>query len=186
MAKVDFPDPASAFLNPAAYARAQEEAKNSRDKAVRRGQKVEFSSILEQKEGEALEELGAFQDIPPSREAAEKLLDLVRSAGDDLQNRPFPQEILHYKQAVRDFIHYVVENGLAVDEQVGIPKYLRPGYKGSRGSPDSKERTVRHTIQVVDRELEEMASRLLSDQLPRLELLARLEEITGLLVDLLQ
>jgi uncharacterized protein YaaR (DUF327 family) len=39
---------------------------------------------------------------------------------------------------------------------------------------------------VVDRKLEEMAARLLSDQLSQLELLARLEEINGLLVDLLQ
>ncbi|MDR0450835.1 MAG: YaaR family protein [Treponema sp.] len=41
-------------------------------------------------------------------------------------------------------------------------------------------------VQVVDRKLEEMAARLLSDQLSQLELLARLEEINGLLVDLLQ
>jgi uncharacterized protein YaaR (DUF327 family) len=38
---------------------------------------------------------------------------------------------------------------------------------------------------VVDRKLEEMAARLLSDQLSQLELLGRLEEINGLLVDLL-
>jgi uncharacterized protein YaaR (DUF327 family) len=186
MAKIDFPDPLSSLLNPAVYANAQGEAKKPQDKdAVRRGRRVGFSSILEKSLEEA-EELGAFQELPPSREAADKLLDDVRSAGDDLRNRPFPQEILHYKKAVRDFIHYVVENGLAVDEQVGIPKYLRPGYKGVRGSPDSHERTVRHVVQVVDRKLEEMAARLLSDQVSQLELLSRLEEITGLLVDLLQ
>jgi uncharacterized protein YaaR (DUF327 family) len=186
MAKVDFPDTISSVLNPAAYAKAQGEAKKAQDKAIRRGQKLGFSSLLEQTREEAAEELGELRDLLPSREVAEKLLDDVRSAGDDLRNRPFPQEILHYKKVVRDFIHYVVENGLTVDAQIGIPKYLRPGYRGRRGAPDSQERTVHHVIQVVNQELEEMAARLLSEQLSQLELLARLEEINGLLVDLLQ
>jgi uncharacterized protein YaaR (DUF327 family) len=186
MAKVDFPDPVSSILNPAAYARAQGEAKKTQDKAVRRGGKFGFSSILEQSREEAAEDLGELRDLPPSRETAEKLLDEVRSAGDDLRNRPFHQEILRYKKAVRDFIHYVVENGLTMEEQIGIPKGRRPGYQGRRGSPDSQERIVRHVIQVADRKLEEMAARLLSEQLSQIELLARLEEINGLLVDLLQ
>jgi uncharacterized protein YaaR (DUF327 family) len=186
MAKVDFSDPLSSILNPAAYAKAQGEAKKSGDKAVRRGRRLGFSSLLEQSREEAAEKLGELRDLPPSREAAEKLLDDVRSAGDDLRNRPFSQEILRYKKTVRDFIHYVVENGLTTEEQVGIPKYLRPGYRGLRGSPDSQERTVRYVVQVVDRKLEEMAARLLSDQVSQLELLSRLEEINGLLVDLLQ
>jgi uncharacterized protein YaaR (DUF327 family) len=186
MAKVDFSDPLSSILNPAAYAKAQGEAKKSQDKAVRRGRRLGFPALLEQSREEAAEKLGEFQDLPPSREAAEKLLDDVRSAGDDLRNRPFPPEILRYKKTVREFIHYVVENGLAVDEQTGIPKYLRPGYRGLRGSPDAQERTVRYVVRVVDRKLEEMAARLLSDQLSQLELLSRLEEINGLLVDLLQ
>jgi uncharacterized protein YaaR (DUF327 family) len=186
MAKVDFSDPISSILNPAAYAKAQGEAKKPGEKLVRRGRSAGFPSLLEQSREEALEELGEFRDLPPSRETAEKLLDHVRSAGDYLRNRPFPQEILHYKKAVRDFIHYVVENGLTMEEQIGIPKGQRPGYRGRRGSPDAQERTVRHVIQVVDRKLEEMAARLLSEQLSQLELLARLEEINGLLVDLLQ
>ncbi|MDR0450307.1 MAG: YaaR family protein [Treponema sp.] len=186
MAKVDLSDPIAPVLNPAAYAKAQGEAKNSRDKTVRRGGKALFSSLLEQTREEAAGELGELRDLPPSREAAEKLLDDVRSAGDDLRDRPFPQEILRYKKAVRDFIHYVVENGLAVEEQIGIPKGRLPGYRGRRGGPDSQDRNRYSIVQVADRKLEEMAARLLSDQLSQLELLARLEEINGLLVDLLQ
>jgi uncharacterized protein YaaR (DUF327 family) len=186
MAKIDFPDPVSSILNPAAYAKAQEEAKKTRDKAVRRGWRLGFSALLEQSREETAKKLGGLQDLPPSREMAEKLLDEARSAGDDLRNRPFPQEILRYKKAVRDFIHYVVENGLAMEEQIGIPKGQLPGYRGRRGSLDSQKQKTYHVVQVVDRKLEEMAARLLSDQISQLELLSRLEEINGLLVDLLQ
>jgi uncharacterized protein YaaR (DUF327 family) len=38
----------------------------------------------------------------------------------------------------------------------------------------------------VDKKLEDMAAMLMTSQMSQLELLARLEEITGLLVDLLQ
>jgi uncharacterized protein YaaR (DUF327 family) len=186
MAKIDFPDPVSSILNPAAYAKAQGEAKKAQEKAVRRGRRLGFPALLEQSREETAEKLGELQDLPPLQEMAEKLLDEARSAGDDLRNRPFPQEILCYKKAVRDFIHYVVENGLAVEKQEGIPKGRLPGYRGRRGSPDSQERKVRSVVQVVDRKLEEMAARLLSDQISQLELLSRLEEINGLLVDLLQ
>ncbi|MDR0998889.1 MAG: DUF327 domain-containing protein, partial [Treponema sp.] len=94
MTKVDFSDTVSSILNPAVHAKARGEAKKTQDKTVRRGV---FSSLLDQTREEAAEELGELRDLPPSREAAEKLLDDVRSAGDDLRNRPFPQEILRYK-----------------------------------------------------------------------------------------
>jgi uncharacterized protein YaaR (DUF327 family) len=63
---------------------------------------------------------------------------------------------------------------------------LKPGFKGQRGSPESKKRKVYHLIQVVDQKLETLASGILSGQLRQLEILARLDEITGLLVDLMQ
>jgi uncharacterized protein YaaR (DUF327 family) len=41
-------------------------------------------------------------------------------------------------------------------------------------------------IMVVDRKLEQLAAGILSGQTSQLELLARIEEITGILIDLLQ
>jgi uncharacterized protein YaaR (DUF327 family) len=181
MAKIDFPDP-SAFLNPASYANVKAEAKKSREKPAVR--KPRFSSILET--AREAGELGAPRELPVSEEAVNRLLDDVRSAGDELRNRPFPEEIIRYKKAVRDFMHYVVENGYAVDEQIGIPKKFKPGFSGTRNSPAADDRTKFHTLQVVDKKLEDMAAMLMTSQMNQLELLARLEEITGLLVDLLQ
>ncbi|GHT59002.1 hypothetical protein FACS1894109_14130 [Spirochaetia bacterium] len=184
MAKIDFPDPGSSFLNPASYANVKAETKKAQDKAGVK--KSRFSSILETTREEAATELGSPQELPASEEAVNQLLDEVRSAGDELRNRPFPEEIIRYKRAVRDFLHYVKENAYAVEEQVGVPNYLKPRYKGPRGTPKSQDRTGFHIIQVVDKKLEDMAAMLMTNQMNQLELLARLEEITGLLVDLLQ
>lgn len=189
MAKVDFPD--TAFLNPAAYANIRSEAKKKealKDKI--RGKPLagvprapQFSDILE----EAVQEAGPLpdQNIAASEAALQALLDDVHSTGDALKNRPFPEEIKRYKQAVRDFIRYVVENGYTVEKQTGIPNYLKDGFKGRRGGNAAKERKDFHLIQVVDRKLEQLAAGIMAGQTSQLEMLARIDEIAGLLIDLL-
>jgi uncharacterized protein YaaR (DUF327 family) len=78
-----------------------------------------------------------------------------------------------------------VENGYAVEEQNGIPNAQKPGYKGSLWDPAAKQAKAFHIVQVVDRKLDGLAAEILAGQVTQLELLAKLEEITGLLVDLL-
>jgi uncharacterized protein YaaR (DUF327 family) len=186
MAKVDFPpDSAGNFADPAIYAnqtiRPRTAGKRGSERAARAGKsgKATFSSVFERARSE---ELGPPEELPVSQETVNRLLDDVRSAGDTLRDRPFPQEILAYKRAVRNFIHYVVDNGYEVEEREGVPNYLKPG--GGRGRPDSQERHRYHTIQVVDQRLEDLAAMLVKGQLSQIALLSRLEEIRGLLVDL--
>jgi uncharacterized protein YaaR (DUF327 family) len=184
MAKIDFPDSAGFLLNPAGQSPVKSEPKKNRSKPVRGAQKTAFSTLLEAEKPPAA--LGPLPDLPVSGETLEQLMDDVRSAGDDLRNRPFSDEIIRYKRAVRNFMHYVVENGFQVRESMGVPKFLKAGYRGGRGTPESQERRVYIQVQVIDKKLEDMAASLLTSQLSQLELTARLEEITGLLIDLLQ
>jgi uncharacterized protein YaaR (DUF327 family) len=183
MDKVNLPDPAGFFLNPAGHAQARAETRKARLKPVRDTRKAVFSTLLD---AEKSAELGPLPDLPVSDETISRLMDEVRSAGDILRNRPFPDEILAYKRAVRNFMHYVVENGFQVLTSAGIPKFLKPGYQGPRGTPEAWERRAYVQVQVIDKKLEDLAAGILGSQTNQLELAARLEEITGLLVDLLQ
>jgi uncharacterized protein YaaR (DUF327 family) len=183
MAKVDFPaDPPGLFSDPAAYINPNTHPKTGRKRPGRasRTEKEGFSSVLERSQT-----LEAQEALPVSEETVDRLLEDLRAAGDTLQKRPFPPEILVYKRAVRNFMRYVVDNSYQVEEQLGIPQYLRPNFKGPRGSADAQNRLSRHMIQVVDRRLEELAADLMKGQLSQLEILSRLEEIKGLLVDLI-
>jgi uncharacterized protein YaaR (DUF327 family) len=185
MDKVDFSNNPAAFLNSAIYGGVKPEAKKAEKKTGSRKSKgVDFSDVLKRSSADSPDPLGPLADIAPSEEAVQELLDSVRSAGDDLKQRPLPDEILRYKRAVRDFLHYVVQNGYAVEEHEGIPNAQKPGYKGSLWEPAAKKATAYHTIQVVDRKLEQLAAGILAGQVSQLELLSKLEEITGLLVDL--
>ena len=188
MAKVDSTDTPSFYMNPAAYAPVKGDTKKSKAgrPGLRQSGKTDFSRVLEDIRGKTADELGPLQDLPVSEETVSFLMDEVRSAGDALRDRPFPDEIIRYKQTVRNFMHYVVENGFTLEHEAGIPKFLKPGYSGPRGTPEAMKQNRYTKIQVIDKKLEDLAAMLLSGQRQQLNLAARLEEIQGLLVDLLR
>jgi uncharacterized protein YaaR (DUF327 family) len=172
MAKIDFPDTISSFFNPIAYTGIKAETKKTKGKVVRENQKSRFSSILEHITGNTTATVAALEEFPVSEETIKALLDEVHSTGDDLKTRPLPLEIMRYKQAVKNFLHYVVKNSYSIDKQVSGANLLK--------------RKSFTRIQVVDRKLEQLAAGILAGQTTQLEILARIEEITGLLIDLLQ
>ena len=182
MAKVDSTDPAF-YMNPSAYTNVKNEKK---PKGIRRGEKTEFSRLFDDFRGKTADELGALKNLPVSENSINLLMDEVRDAGDILKGRPLPEEILRYKQAVRNFINYVVKNGITLEHEEGLPKFMKPGFSGVRGSDEAKSKKRYAKISVIDKKLEDLAAMLLSNQKNQLMLISRLEEIRGLLVDLLQ
>ena len=185
MAKVDTDVP-SFYMNPSAYSQIKDDPKKTKAAGIRRTGKTEFSRIFDELRGKTADELGPLQDLPVSEETLNFLMDEVRSSGDSLRKRPLPDEIVRYKQAVRNFMNYIVENCYELDHESGVPKFLKAGYAGPRGTPDSMKQITYTKIHVIDKKLEDLAAMLLSSQMPQLELASRLEEIKGLLIDLLQ
>jgi len=181
MAKVDGAD-SSFYMNPAAYAQVKDEKK---PKTLRRGEKTEFQSMFDDLRGKTADQLGPLQNYPPSEDALNALMDDVRDAGDTLKDRPLPDEIHRYKQAVRNFINYVIQNTYSLDHEKGLPRYMKPGFKGERGTDDARSQKRHTVIQVIDKKLDELASMLLHSQAYQMQLVSRLEEIRGLLIDLL-
>jgi uncharacterized protein YaaR (DUF327 family) len=177
MANIVFPDGSSPLFNPAAYGEVSAEARKTKVPAGRPGkaEKVKrrpFSSLFE-----AARDTAAPEKLPVSEESLHQLLDDVHSAGDALSRRPFPEEIKAYKQAVRNFVNYVVENGYTMEHENGIPKYSRPGIKEHR----------RYTkIQVIDKKLEGLAAAIMRGQANQFSILAKTDEIRGLLIDLME
>ena len=173
MDKVD-PSAASVLSASLLSGRKLETKKAKTKEEVERSRKFNFSEVLSNFAPAAL---GPLKDIAPSEEALTELMDAVHSAGSDLKDRPFPDEILRYKKAVRDFIHYVVENGYEIYKAQGIKKKVV-----IRGETKWKD-VVYHQVRIIDQKLEELAAAILSGQTNQLERVSKLDEITGLLVD---
>jgi uncharacterized protein YaaR (DUF327 family) len=169
MAKVDTPD-LNFIFNPAAYSQVHTETKKAKDRGqVRESRKPAFAKFLENAN---VRETEVPETFPISEETLQTLLDDVHSSGDELKNRPFPDEIIRYKKAVRNFIYYVVENSYTLEEKTSGVNLLR-----------RKNFTL---IQVVDKKLEQLAAGIMAGQTNQLELLARIDEIAGILVNLLR
>jgi uncharacterized protein YaaR (DUF327 family) len=154
------------FFTGNASAKARE-----KERAGRAGKSF-FSGILRKKEAEETPELDEIAESIADlsrEEAIGVLLSGVREAGRDLKDRPFPEEIKRYKKRVRAFMQFVVKNTYDVDASVNRLKQRK-----------------RVQITVVDQKLERMAAEILTGQLAQLNLLARIEEINGLLVDMLK
>ena len=176
MDKVDFNT--ASMINPSGLPGPKPGPKKAKARGeIKDSRKTLFSNILE-KAASRTAEIGPLRELEPSEEALTELMDAVRSAGSDLMERPFADEILRYKRAVRDFVHYVVENGFEVQEIQGTKKktvvHGETRWKG----------TVYHQVQVIDQKLEELAAAILSGQSSQMERVSKLDEIKGLLVDL--
>ncbi len=181
MAKVESAD-TSFYMNPAAYAQVKEEKKAKTSKTG----KTDFSRFFDDLRGVTADGIGPLRDLPVSEDTVNLLMDEVRSTGDILRSRPFPEEIMRYKQAVRNFMNYVVKNSFTLEHEEGLPNFLKPGFSGRRGTPEAMKGKLYTKIQVIDKKLEDLAAMLLSSQSQQMELVSRLEEIRGLLVDLMQ
>jgi uncharacterized protein YaaR (DUF327 family) len=172
MDKVDFN--ISSVLNASSHPGLKAESKKTRAKGGVSGSgRTLFSRVLENAVQEA-GELGPLRELEPSEEALTELMDAVHSAGSDLIDKPFNEEILRYKRAVRDFIHYVVENAFSVEKS----------QTRRRGKNKTLEIKTHTQVQIIDKKLEELAAAILSGQATQLERVAKIEEIKGLLVDL--
>jgi uncharacterized protein YaaR (DUF327 family) len=167
MGKIDSTIPS--ILNASSQPSLRAEAKKTRSKGgIKGGGKTLFSRMLESVAPQA-GELGPLRELEYSEEALADLMDAVHSAGSDLIDRPFHEEILRYKRAVRDFLHYVVDNAFEVE----------------KSETRRRGKTKIHVqVQKKEKKLEELAAAILSGQATQLERVSKLGEIKGLLVDL--
>jgi uncharacterized protein YaaR (DUF327 family) len=100
------------------------------------------------------------------------LLDEVTSLGDELKENPTMDNIKTYRRAVKNFIARVSAEAYQIQE-----KTTGMGFK---------KRKKYALIVVVDEKLEQLAIGILQTQKDQLEILRRVDEIRGLLVDLMQ
>ncbi|MDR0374521.1 MAG: YaaR family protein [Treponema sp.] len=160
---------AAPFFNPVAYSGINNELRKTQNKSGVKSKSV-FRALLERANEEV--KIPDVQKLPVTEETINQLLEDVHSAGDDLRKRPLPAEILKYKQAVRNFLAFIIQNTYDIEKQyTGVSLRKR------------KEKTL---VQIVDKKLDQLAADILAGQRDQLAILERLEEITGILVDLLQ
>lgn len=95
----------------------------------------------------------------------DKLYQDVEDEGRNFAEHPTPEMLKRYREKVRQFIAYVVKNGLKL-----------------RSSLSARE--LHQIVEKVDEELLSMADMLLARERPLLDLATKVEHVNGMLLDL--
>jgi uncharacterized protein YaaR (DUF327 family) len=135
-----------------------------------------LSSLSKSKETAEL----AAEGFPPEiaglseEDAVIFLKDAVDVAGDELSATLSPAAFSNYRKKIGQFMRYVERNSFE------IVRHRRRGFT-KKGRP----RDPAIQIQVINKTLDELASDLLYNHLDKLKMLSRVNEINGLIIDLL-
>jgi len=132
--------------------------------------KPSFLNFLNRPEPEAAD-LAPAAGSPEAEAQVEALLDEVYQLGQDLARNPLPETVIAYKKAVGRFIRRVVEGAVEVVETEGR---MRKDFKKPKYA----------VLHVVDEKLDKLGAYVLQNQRDKLEILRRVDELHGLLVDL--
>jgi uncharacterized protein YaaR (DUF327 family) len=123
---------------------------------------------------------GSQQNEVFSRQVKEHSQDTWQEYMSDLQDRIFGQgsklaermdinELYKYRNLITEFFHEAVDNGFSFDTE-------------SSFSARSRNKLFA-TVKTIDREIDEIARQLVSEQKDQLDILERIDTIRGLILD---
>lgn len=174
MAGIDSFNPILYSHSPAALEAAKKNKKEEEQKKTG-GIKAKFSDLLNKAEEVPITDPDLPMEIATMDfdEAVAFLMDGVTMAGEELKNSPLPEVYATYKKKITQFLHFVVKNSYDVESQTGIR------------SPRFKNRKKYTIVTVVNEKLDQLAKDIMFLQSNQISMLAKIEEINGILIDLL-
>lgn len=179
MAGVDPINSQSLYFAAAAAASQEAARKEQTRKKEKTGQSIRpsFSNALKKSQEE---QILASEGLPPEiagmdeEQAVIFLKDAVDIAGDKLKTSQGLEALEDYRKKIKQFMQYITHNNFEV-----ISVKLR-GFN-RKGQPINP----RVQIKVINEKLDKLTSDMLYNHSDNLKLLSRVEEINGLIVDLL-
>ncbi len=148
--------------------------KNETEKAKKTSFKTIFKKAQEEtelvSEGLPVEIAGMSQE-----EAVIFLKDNVDMAGEVLKHSQTPETFGKYKKAIGQFLRYLEKNNFEV------VKIQRRGFNRRT----KKKLDPRVQVKIINMKLDQLASDMLFNHRDNLALLSRLEELNGLLIDII-
>ncbi len=171
--------------------------RNTKKEEIRKAdkaKKLDFGKLLK---GDEVEEPQFIADGLPVEvrsmsidDAAVYLADAVSLAGNDFSGEQTQENLEKFKTAVSQFIRFVIVNNFSVDIK---KRKTRPGkarqpsrlFVFSDYSMPPANPKPRVSIEVINEKLDALARETLSAQSNNLKILAQVNEIKGLIVDLM-
>ena len=145
--------------------------KPEKKKPKERAELLKFSAKLEsiqQREEELAAELNGEAGYKGN---LEDFLDRVHEQGERLKELPTVENVQKYRKAVSSFLKYAFARMFSVERNISGVNILKRKYFTR--------------IKVIDLRIERLVADILQNQVVQLDLIAKVDEINGLLIDLL-
>jgi len=95
----------------------------------------------------------------------EEMLDKIKAAGDKLKRTKSKVDVIEYKKHIKEYLSFVLGNYYRLKQDYGLGRLL-----------------IR--VEVINKKIEELTTALLEQQKANIEIVGKIDEITGLLIDL--
>ncbi|MBO4404230.1 MAG: YaaR family protein [Treponema sp.] len=142
-------------------------------------EKIKGKSFFSSVEKAHIENQLVQEGLPPeiagmdTEDAAVFLKDAADIAADELKDTPLPENYTNYKKKVSQFLKFMVKNNFDVTS------------RNRKRSRSGKQLEPHKQIQIINEKLDELAQWFLSSHKEPFKMLSKLEEIQGLIVDLM-
>ena len=166
------------------------ELKNQKTEKSEKTKKSSFADILHQNKTQAaFESSGLPSEIQNMtiEDAAVYLRDQFDLAGNEISSNVSTENILKFKKAVSDFLKFIEQNNFDVEimnRKLRIPQASKQNFFSPFELPPKKQIT-RIKMQTINQKLDALTRDMLSRQANNLKILAQVDEIKGLIVDLM-
>lgn len=162
--------------------------KDQKKQKINKDSSVKFSDILKDSELTAqMEAAGLPKEIQsmPVEEAAVFLKDAVDITGDRIKENPTMENLQEFKKTVQQFVRFVVLNNYEITKK-NKKGFSAPMQFFSNYNTKLRPKDPRVNVELINKNLDNLARSMLQNQKDNLKLLAQIDEIKGLIVDLMQ
>lgn len=164
-----------------------ETSKEKRKERISSTRKSVFSQVLKTQNEESE---FVLKGLPPEiatleiEEAAIYLKDKVELAGRDLSENINSDNLAKFKESIAQFINFIVQNNFEISKK-NRKGFSTPANYFSSYNTQPRPKDPRVQVQVINQKLDEMTRDMLYMQSNNLKILKQIEEIKGLIVDLM-
>lgn len=107
-------------------------------------------------------------------EALEELIDRLFESGEELKRLPVEEKFKEYKENIRILVNYVSQKSYDVVREKGVV------------NPRNFNRKQYVNVELINNKLDNLAAYILSRQKDQFELLRRVDEINGLIINVIR
>jgi len=104
-----------------------------------------------------------------TKQQLKEMLDKIKALGNKLKQQITPENIIEYKDNIQEYLNYVLKNYHTIKQVRSVDYsnlYLR--------------------VEVIDQEVEKLTNEFLLDQKDTIDVIAQIDKIAGLLLDIYQ